>query len=82
MSDKEFGIKFTKTDHGFKIEANGNEEMLKAHHEMAEACRGFMDKAREVAKTHYQHHHDHHHEHEGCNHDVKKEPTDTDLKTE
>ena len=79
MSDKEFGIKFTKTDHGFKIEANANEEMVKAHHEMADACREFIDRARGVAKAHCQHHHDH--DHNGCcEHEVKKE--NIDIKSE
>jgi len=72
MSDKEFGIKFTKTDNGFRIEANGNDEMVNAHHEMVDAWREFMNKARQVAKTH-----DHHHDHHGCcEHEVKKENTD------
>ena len=81
MSDKEFGIKFTKTDNGFKIEVNGDEEIVNAHHEMADAWREFMNKARQVAKTHYQHHQNHHREHHGCcDHQVKKE--NVDLKTE
>jgi hypothetical protein len=72
MSDKEFGIKFTKMDNGFRVEVSGNEEIVNAHHEMADAWRGFMSKARKVAKEHY------HHAHHGCcDHEVKKENTDT-----
>ena len=77
MSDKEFGIKFTKTDNGFKIEANCNEEMVNAHHEMVDAWGEFMSKARDVAKAHHHHYHEHH---RCCEHEVKKE--DIDLKTE
>jgi len=76
MGDKEFGVKFTKTGHGFKIEVSGDEEIVKAHHEMADAWGEFMSKAREVAKAHY-HKHNHHHshpaEHGCCDHEVKKE---------
>lgn len=79
MSDKEFGVKFTKTDNGFRIEVSGDEEIVNAHHEMADARREFMSKARQVAKTHYQQHH--HHAHHGCcDHEVKKE--NTDIKAE
>jgi len=82
MSDKEFGIKFTKTDNGFRIEASGNEEIVNAHHEMADAWREFMSKARQVAKAHYQHHHHHHHQalHRCCDHEAKKE--NSDIKAE
>ncbi|HEY8910241.1 MAG TPA: hypothetical protein VIM51_08175 [Desulfosporosinus sp.] len=81
MSDKEFGIKFTKTDSGFKIEVNRNEEMVKAHREVADACREFASKARDVAKEHFQRHRDYHHAHHGCcDHEVKKE--DVDIKAE
>lgn len=74
MGDKEFGVKFTKTDNGFKIEVNGDEEIVNAHHEMGDAWREFMSKARQVAKAHYQHHHQAHHE--CCDHEVKKETPD------
>ncbi len=77
MSDKEFGIKFTKTGNGFKIEVSGDEEIVKAHHEMADAWSEFMSKARQVAKAHHQSHH--HHHGCGCN-EVKKE--DIDIKAE
>ena len=80
MSDKEFGIKFTKTDSGFKIEVNRNEEMVNAHREMADAWRAFASKARQVAKAHYQHHRDHHAHHGCCDHEIKKE--DIDIKAE
>jgi|GEM_PF-1506173 len=82
MSDKEFGVKFTKMDNGFKIEVSGDEEIVNAHHEMADAWKDFMSKAREVAKAHYHHHHDHHHHaHHGCcNQEVQKE--DIDIKSE
>ena len=81
MTDKEFGIKFTIADSGFKIEVNRNEEMVKAHREVADAWREFASKARQVAKAHYKHHRDHHHEHHGCcDHEVKKE--DIDIKAE
>ena len=82
MSDKEFGVKFTKTDNGFKIEVSGDEEIVNAHREMADAWGEFMDKARQVAKTHFQqHHHSHHHEHHGCcDPEVKKD--DIDIKAE
>jgi len=81
MSDKEFGIKFTKTDNGFKIEVSGDEEIVNAHHEMADAWSEFMSKARQVAKVHHQ---NHHHAHHGCcDHEVKKENVDnTDIKNE
>ena len=78
MSDKEFGVKFTKTDNGFKIEVSGNEEVVNAHHEMADAWRDFMSKARQVAKAH--HHHHHHVHHGSYDHEVKKE--DIDIKAE
>ena len=74
MSDKEIGIKFTKMDNGFRVEVSGNEEIVNAHHEMADAWREFMSKAQKVAKEHYHHHHAHH---GCCDHEVKKENTDT-----
>ena len=78
MSEKEFGVKFTKTDNGFKIEVNGDEEIVNAHHEMADAWKEFMGKARQVAKAHLQHHH---HGHHGCcDHEIKKE--NLDIKAE
>ena len=78
MSDNEFGIKFTKTDNGFKIEVSGDEQIVNAHHEMADAWREFMSKARQVAKAH---HHHRHHAHNGCcTQDVKKE--NVDIKAE
>lgn len=77
MSDKELGIKFTKTDSGFKIEVNRNEEMVNAHREMADALKEFASKARQVAKKHF---HDHHAHHGCCDHEVKKE--DIDIKAE
>lgn len=81
MSDKEFGVKFTKTDNGFRIDVSGDEEIVNAHHEMGDAWREFMSKAREVAKAHYQHHHHHHHaHHECCDPEVKKE--NIDIKAE
>ena len=82
MGDKEFGVKFTKTGHGFKIEVSGDEEIVKAHHEMADAWGEFMSKAREVAKSHYQHHHHSHPAHHGCcDQEVKKENTEnTEIK--
>lgn len=80
MSDKEFGVKFTKTDNGFRIEVSGDEEIVNAHHEMADAWKEFMGKARQVAKAHFQHHHQHHEHHGCCDHEVKKE--DIDIKAE
>ena len=77
MSDKDFGIKFTKTDNGFRIEVSGDEEIVNSHHEMADAWREFMSKARQVAKAHHHHHHVHH---GCCDHEVKKE--NTDIKAE
>lgn len=78
MSEKEFGVKFTKTDNGFKIEVNGDEEIVNAHHEMADAWKEFMSKARQVAKAHLQHHH---HGHHGCcDQEVKK--GNVDIKAE
>jgi len=79
MSNKEFDIKFTKTNNGFKIEVSGDEEIVKAHHEMADAWGEFMSKARQVAKAHHKSHHDHAH-HGCCDHEVKKE--DIEIKTE
>lgn len=88
MNDKEFGIKFTKTDNGFKIEVNGNEELVNAHKEMGDAWKEFMGKARDVAKAHHQQYHKHagHHGHPGhpeekehgccCDHQIKEEVTD------
>lgn len=76
MSDKEFGVKFTKTDNGFRIEVSGDEEIVNAHHEMADAWRDFMSKARQVAKAHHQHLHHHHAHHGFYDHEVKKENTD------
>lgn len=79
MGDKEFGVKFTKTDNGFRIEVNGDEEIVNAHHEMANAWSEFISKARQVAKAHHQHHH--HHVHHGIyDHEAKKE--DIDIKAE
>lgn len=73
MSDKEFGVKFIKTDNGFKIDVSCNEEIVNAHHEMVDAWREFKRKAREVAKAHHRHHS---HSHRGCcDHEVKKETT-------
>lgn len=77
MSDKELDIKFTKTDNGFKIQVSGNEAIVNAHHEMADAWNEFMSKARQVAKAHHQHHHEHH---GCCEHEVKKE--NIDIKAE
>jgi len=83
MGDKEFGVKFTKTGHGFKIEVNGDEEIVKAHHEMADAWGEFMSKAREVAKAHYHNHHHSHPAHHGCcDQEVKKENMEDTENTE
>ncbi|MHB8075548.1 hypothetical protein [Desulfosporosinus fructosivorans] len=79
MSDKEFGVRFTKTDNGFRIEVSGDEKIINAHHEMADAWKEFIGKARQVAKAHFQHYH--HQEHQGsCDNEVKKE--DVEIKTE
>ena len=60
MSDKEFGIKFTKTDNGFRIDVTGDEELVNAHREMADAWHDFVRKARKAAKVHHHHHHSWH----------------------
>ncbi len=62
MADKEFGIKFTKTDNGFRIDVTGDEELVNAHREMADAWRDFVRKARQAAKVHHRHHHHWHHD--------------------
>lgn len=80
MNDKDFDIKFTKTGNGFKIEVSGDEEIVNAHHEMADAWREFMGKARQVAKAHYQHRRHHHPTHHGCyDPEVKKENIDVKV---
>lgn len=81
MGDKEFGVKFTKTGHGFKIEVSGDEKIVKAHHEMADAWGEFMSKAREVAKAHH-HSHSHPAHHGCCEQEVKKETMDNTQDTE
>lgn len=81
MSDKEFGIKFTKTDNGFKIEVSGDEELVNAHREMGAAWKEFVRKARDVAEVHHRHHHHHspwHHSH----YDEKKSDETVDIQPE
>lgn len=79
MSDKEFGIKFVKTDNGFRIEVNGDEEIVNAHREMAEAWHEFARKVRRAAKTHHRHHHGPFHH---LWNDDEDEKESTDLKPE
>lgn len=61
MSEKEFGVKFTKTDNGFKLEFQGDDETIQAHREVAEAWKEFVSKARQAGEKHWKHLH-----HECC----------------
>jgi len=74
MSEKEFGIKFTKTDTGFRFEVSGDEEMVQAHREMTEAWKEFVSKARQAGDTHRKHFH--HHDCCCCCDDEEKEGND------
>lgn len=65
MSEKEFGIKFTMTDNGFKVEVNGNEALRNAHNDMKDAWKEFMNKASQATQEHH-HHHKHSHSHCNC----------------
>lgn len=89
MSKKEFGIKFSETEHGFSIEVSGDEEIIKVHREMANAWKDFMQSVQKVGKVHRNHFSQHWHageghpSHHGCkcnedataNSDSKQNPT-------
>lgn len=57
MDKKDFGINFTKLENGFKIEFTGDEDMIKAHREVADSWREFMHQVKKVGKMHYEKHH-------------------------
>jgi len=59
MAEKEYGIKFVKMDNGFRVEVTGDEDVIKAHREMAEAWREFIRKVKKAGKVHHQHVRDH-----------------------